>query len=169
MKSKLRILVLLAACACGTAFAQTHTAVCPSPADCVRPQWGEIQPDGTDSLTAPSPMASAMAARPALVRVRMDDGTKLSVAPKIVVDDGVSYPRETKSLVVAILAARFDADGKLVSGAERIEKAVARVNAVARNHQLTLYLKAVKVGDRALLGRKVEALNALLASKDGYK
>ena len=88
-----------------------------------------------------------------------------TVAPKIVVDDGKKYARETKSLVSALKAARFDAEGKLVSGADRITAALGRVNEVSPNHQLVLYLKSspkLQGRDRKLLAAKVQQLNEIL-------
>ena len=163
-------LVLLAlALGCGVATAQTSTMLCspPQDPDCVAPQWGSIHPDDTDSLVGPSSptVASQGVDRPTLVRVALSTGKSASVAPKIVIDDGKKFARETNSLVAALKAARFDYEGKLISGAERITAALERVNKVSTNHMLTLYLKASpKLSDpkRAVLERKVADLNVLL-------
>jgi len=165
-------LVLFAlALGCGVATAQTSTTLCspPQDPDCVVPQWGSIHPDDPDSgsLVGPSSptAASRSVDRPALVRIALSTGKTASVAPKIVIDDGKKYARETKSLVAALKAARFDAEGKLISGAERITTALERVNKVSSNHMLTLYLKAstkLSDADRSVLDRKVADLNVVL-------
>jgi hypothetical protein len=170
MKSFTSLVLLMIALGCGSALGQTSTMLCspPQTPDCVMPQWGSIHPDDPDpdGLVAPSTsVASRSTNRPALVRVAMSTASTASVAPKIVVDDGKTFARETRSLIAALKAARFDAEGKLIAGADRIKTALDRLNAVSRNHQLTVYLKTsrkLRATDRTLLAAKVEALNALL-------
>ena len=170
MKNFVRSLLMSALLFGANAFAQTGTVLCspPQTPSCVYPQWGAIQPDGTDGLTTPSTsIAANKAMHPTLVRVALSIDPAKAVAPKIVVDDGKKYSKETKSLVAAIKTATFDADGKLVSGADEIKAALDRVNAVSRNHQLVLYLKTspkLADGDRSVLARKVDELNVLLDS-----
>ena len=175
------ILLLLSS----TSFAGTGDAVplCPdgSPPDCVVPNWGMVEPGVSDNANfvhgTPSLATMPASPQPQMTVRMMPAASPTAMAPnagspiKSVVSPQGLFPKETAALVAALKRARFNADGSIKSGEPAIQRAAAAAAKLAVNkYALTLYIKVpqgLKPEQGALLGKKVDALNAVLSSPYG--
>lgn len=156
------------------------TPLCPdrSAPDCVQSNWGQTGPDGVDTGLAPlkgDPTAStassgrlAMKILPVAAKTR----PQASDSPLNTVLSPINlFPKETAALTSAIKQARFNADGSIASGQERIASAAAAAaRAAGTRYTLTLYIKVpqkLAPDDGDLLGKKVQSINEVLSNSAG--
>ncbi len=127
-----------------------------------------IGPDEVDPSGAAEGRAVPLAAAKGGATVRLmpvHAPGKSSGVARLVIDDGREFARDTRALVRAIEAARFDRDGRLVEGADRIAQSNRRlVEATKGRYRLTLYVRAAKARqtDLKLLSVKVDSVNDVL-------
>ena len=184
MKNKSWALLLWIGCmSVGHAGGTVPLCAAPQPPNCVQSNWGQVGPDGTDeNAAAPSgsngPQLSRAMPAPSRMSVELQPvaapaASSRRPALKAVIDANALFVRETALLTSAILRARFDRDGAVVSGAERIAAAAAIAAEKAGNkYKLTLYIKApLKQSDdgRRMLTGRIQSLNAILADPERYR
>ena len=174
----------------GVASAQT---LCDRPlrADCVVPQWGQIDP-GNDAGSSPSGRTdgteNGMAASrlPAADAGQIRGGAHIRLAqmlkpmnvphpPQLLIDSGERFERETRALVRAIKSATFDRDGNIKSGERAISTAAEALRVPSKNNQLNLYIKVptkLNSNKREVLMAKVHSINEIIEqaiSDSGYQ
>ncbi len=155
--------------------------LCPktSVPDCVSPNWGETGPDGVDGAMAPlrgDSIASAIGGGRLAIKLlpvaATPNRTQPAGAPLQTVVSPINlFPKETAALTSAIKQARFNPDGSIASGQERIASAAAAAaRAAGKRYTLTLYIKVpqqLAPDESGLLGKKVQSINDVLLPAGG--
>lgn len=181
----LTLLALVLAMSSSASRANDGTTVplCPDPSapDCVLSNWGQTGPDDGDGALASrrgDPMASgagrqrmAVEVLPVATGPNGTSGGPASKAPLRTVISPINlFPKETAALISAIKRARFNPDGSIATGKERIATAAAAAGRKAgTRYTLTIYIKVPQQlkPEESGLGKRVEAINEVLLPAGG--
>ncbi len=138
---------------------------------CVSTNWGVIEPDSADAAANAMTRSAAASTRPGPISVALHPAATGEPTVKTTVSPSNLFTAETQKLVAALQRARFNRDGSIAKGEAEIAAAAADlVQKAAGKYMLTIYLKVpphIAADERSSLGRKVQAVNAILASPAG--
>ncbi|MGI9025374.1 MAG: hypothetical protein ACR2GP_07300 [Burkholderiaceae bacterium] len=161
----------------------------PLQADCIMPQWGQIESDSealnSDGQPTPTENRSATTNASSLARspitsaahirlAQMSTSMKTPHPPELFIGSGKRFEGETRTLVRAIERATFDASGNLKSGQRMISAAAEALRVPSKNNQLNLYIKTpttLSGKGREVLMTKVHSINEIIehaASDSSY-